>query len=270
MPTKRSIVLDPLIPRHSDIMELAKRDGRVDVDGLAAHFDVTPQTIRKDLNVLCDHDLLERVHGGAIYKSGVSNYAYTARRSHAAAEKAAIGKAAAQLIPDNASLILNIGTTTEQVAEALVRHDGLMVITNNINVANILHNGSNAEVVVAGGMLRKSDGGLVGEATIDFIKQFKVDFAVIGVSSIDSDGSLLDYDYREVRIAQAILQHARKRILVSDSMKFERNAPVRIGHLADIDYFVTDRMPSEAIQTLCRDAETEIIVALPSNSESEL
>ncbi|PLW76688.1 DeoR/GlpR family DNA-binding transcription regulator [Cohaesibacter celericrescens] len=259
--------MEALIPRHQDILDIAKREGRVDVDGLADTFDVTPQTIRKDLNYLCDKDRLERVHGGAIYPSGVTNYAYESRRMHAALEKEVIGKAAAQLIPDNASLILNIGTTTEQVARALVRHDGLMVITNNINVANILHELSNADVVVAGGMLRKSDGGLVGEATIDFIEQFKVDFAVIGVSAIDADGSLLDYDYREVRISQTILQHARKTILVSDSMKFERNAPVRIGHLSDIDIFVVDKTPSEEIQQICRDAETQIVVASPSNSE---
>ena len=262
--------MEPLIPRQRDIMDMAKRDGRVEVDDLAVAFDVTPQTIRKDLNFLCEQELLERIHGGAIYPSGVTNYAYESRRKHAASEKEAIGRAAAKLIHDNASLIINIGTTTEQVAQALVRHDDLMVITNNINVAHILHSSSNSNVVVAGGMLRKSDGGIVGEATMDFIKQFKVDFAVIGVSAIDPDGSLLDYDYQEVRVSQIIQQHARKTILVCDAMKFERNAPVRIGHLADIDYFVIDRMPPEPIQQICRDAETEIIVAIPPNSEIEL
>ncbi|WP_119308700.1 DeoR/GlpR family DNA-binding transcription regulator [Cohaesibacter haloalkalitolerans] len=261
--------MENLIPRHKDILDIAKRDGRVDVDSLAASFNVTPQTIRKDLNFLCDGEMLERVHGGAIFPSGVANYAYAARRQHAAAEKASIGKATAALIPDSASLIINIGTTTEQVAHALVRHDSLMVITNNINVANIMHTGSNAEVVVAGGMLRKEDGGLVGEATVDFIRQFKVDFAIIGTSAIDEDGTLLDYDFREVRVAQAILQHARKTILVSDSMKFERTAPVRIGHLSDVDYFVTDTLPSEDIQAICHDAGTEIIVAAPDKSENE-
>ena len=261
--------MEQLIPRQQEILDIAKREGRVDVDTLSSAFDVTPQTIRKDLNLLCDRELLERVHGGAIFPSGVANYAYDARRLHASAEKEAIGKMAARLIPDNASIILNIGTTTEQVAHALVRHDGLLVITNNINVAHILHTGSNAEVVVAGGTLRKSDGGIIGEATTDFIKQFKVDYAIIGVSAIDQDGSLLDYDYREVRVSQAILQHARKTILVSDSMKFERNAPVRIGHLKDIDHFVVDQMPSPEIQNICRDAGTEILIAPPTDSENE-
>lgn len=262
--------MDALHPRQIDILDLAKREGRVEVDGLAEHFSVTPQTIRKDLNFLCDQEMLERVHGGALYPSGVTNFAYEARRLHAASAKEAIGKAAAGLVPDNASVILNIGTTTEQVAHALLRHEGLMVITNNINVANILHVANGVDVAVAGGMLRKSDGGLVGEATIDFIQQFKVDYAIVGTSSIDSDGSLLDYDYREVRVSQAILQHARKTILVCDSMKFERNAPVRIGHLADIDIFVTDQMPSEEIQQICRDADTQLVIAAQSSNGDEL
>lgn len=262
--------MEPLNPRQNDILQLAKREGRVEVDPLALQFDVTPQTIRKDLNLLCDQDLLQRTHGGALYPSGVSNLAYEARRQYASAEKEAIGKAAAALVPDNASVILNIGTTTEQVAHALIRHEGLLVITNNLNVATILHNASSIDVAVAGGLVRKADGGLIGEATVDFIEQFKVDFAIIGTSAIDADGTLLDYDFREVRVAQAILKHARKVILVSDSMKFERSAPVRIGHLSDIDCFVTDKMPSDDIQALCDTHSVELILAPPDTRETEL
>ncbi len=101
------------------------------------------------------------------------------------------------------------------------------------------------EVIIAGGMVRSSDGGILGEQTVDFISQFKVDYAVIGVSAIDDDGSLLDFDYREVRAAQAIIENARNVILVSDSMKFTRSAPVRIGHISQVDIFVTDRTPPE-------------------------
>ena len=85
---------------------------------------------------------------------------------------------------------------------------------------------------IAGGIVRGSDGGIVGEAAVDFIKQFKVDYAVIGASAIDADGALLDFDYREVKVAQAIIANARHVILVSDSTKFERTAPVRIAHLS--------------------------------------
>ena len=186
---------------------------------------------------------------------------YDSRRMLAADEKRRIGAHAASLIPDNSSIMLNIGTTTEQVARALRRHEGIMAITNNINVAHILRDTPSAEVIIAGGLVRKSDGGIVGEATVDFIKQFKVDYAVIGASAIDEDGSILDYDYREVSVAREIIQHARETILVADSMKFERNAPVRIAHLSDIDVLVTDRVPPEAIVALCTDAGVRIVVA---------
>jgi DeoR family glycerol-3-phosphate regulon repressor len=253
--------VEPLTPRQAEIMALARQNGRVDVDELALHFTVTPQTIRKDLNELCDRKLLNRQHGGASYPSGVSNYAYEARRVLATEEKRLIGLKAASLIPDHSSVILNIGTTTEQVAIALRKHIGLMVVTNNINAANILREVPSAEVVIAGGLVRHADGGVVGEAAVDFIRQFRVDYAVIGTSAIDVDGTLLDFDLREVKVAQAVIETAHETILVADAMKFSRRAPVRIGHLAQIDVFVTDQEPPQEIVEICRDNEVRIELA---------
>eukprot|EP01034_Spumella_vulgaris_P045797 gene45797-57071_t len=199
--------MNSVSPRQQQILALARQSGNVTVDDLALRFDVTPQTIRKDLNELCDGRFLARTHGGAILSSGVENLAYEARLHMAAAEKIVIGKKAASLIPDNCSLFINIGTTTEEVARALVNHQGLLVITNNIHVATILMPRPGIEVIVAGGMLRKSDRGIVGEAASEFISQFKVDHAVIGASALDEDGAMLDFDYHEVRVAKAILQN---------------------------------------------------------------
>jgi DeoR family glycerol-3-phosphate regulon repressor len=248
-----------LSARQTEIMALAKEQGRVLVDELAARFAVTPQTIRKDLNDLCDIRALNRIHGGAVFPSGNENVKYEARRSMAATEKQEIGRAAAELIPDNSSLFINIGTTTEAVGDALVDHRELMVITNNINVANRLRVFPSIEVVIAGGVVRGSDGGVVGEAAVDFIRQFKVDFAVIGVSAIDEDGALLDFDFREVKVAQAIIANARHVILVSDASKFERTAPVRIGHISQVQTFITDRCPSGSIRSICAENGVKLI-----------
>ncbi len=258
-----------LIPRQHAILDLAKQVGRVTVEDLAGRFEVTPQTIRKDLNELCDQRLLTRVHGGAILASSVENVGYDARRQIAAREKMAIGKAAAELIPNDASLFINIGTTTEAVAQALLQHSGLMVITNNINVAHVMRAYPQVEVVIAGGVVRRSDGGIVGEAAVDFIRQFKVDFAVVGVSAIDEDGSLLDYDYREVKVAQAIMANARRVILVADSTKFDRTAPVRIGTIDQVDVFVTDRLPSERLREHLAAAEVDLLEAMPARAEED-
>lgn len=261
LPTPVAKSMEPLSPRQLDIVALAKSEGRVTVDGLAVRFAVTPQTIRKDLNELCGQGVLTRFHGGALPHSGVANFAYEARRQLAPDAKRAIGMAAAELVPDGASLLINIGTTTEQVATALRGRDGLMVITNNINVANILQGYTSIEVIVAGGVLRHGDGGIVGEAAVDFIRQFKVDYAIIGTSALDSDGSLLDYDYREVKVAQTIIGNARTSILVADTMKFERTAPVRIGHLSSLDHFVTEASPPVGIQRICTEHDVQLHIA---------
>ena len=138
------------------------------------------------------------------------------------------------------------------MARALQDHQGLLVITNNLNVATLLYPHPRIEVIVAGGPVRRADGAVIGKAAVDFIRQFKVDHAVVGVSAIDRDGALLDFDYREVQVARAIIDNARQTILVADRMKFERSAPVRIGHLSDIDVFITDRLPDADIADICK------------------
>ncbi len=245
--------------RHEEIVKLARQEGRVLVDALATRFSVSVQTIRKDLNDLCAKGVLTRIHGGAVYPSGIENVEYEARRQIAAAEKAAMGRAVAALIPDNASLFINIGTTTEAVGQALTGHKGLMVITNNINVANKMRVHRDCEVVIAGGIVRGSDGGIVGEAAVDFFRQFKVDYAVIGASAIDADGALLDYDFREVKVAQAIIANARHVILAADATKFERTAPVRIAHMSQVHTFVTDHCASEAVRRICIESGVRLI-----------
>ena len=257
-----------LSPRQHQILSLARQSGTVMVEDLAMRFDVTPQTIRKDLNELCDGRMLSRTHGGAMLTSGVENVAYESRRQLAASEKQIIGLRTAALIPNNCSLFINIGTTTEEVARALIHHEGLLVITNNIHVATILMPCPKIDVIVAGGNLRRSDGGIVGETAVDFISQFKVDHAVIGASAIDDDGAMLDFDFREVRVAQAILSNARNVILVADAMKFTRSAPVRIGHLSQVDVFVTDVVPSEQIVELCKHSGVELEIAGEPDSQT--
>lgn len=245
--------------RRQQILDIVREVGAVSVDELNQRFDVTPQTIRKDLNHLCEERLLARTHGGARLASSVENMSYEARRVLACKQKQAIGRAVAGIIPDNASLFVNIGTTTEAVAQALLHHQQLMVITNNINVASLMRPYSQNKVIIASGEVRSTDGGIIGESAVDFIKQFKVDFAVIGASAIDEEGALLDYDYREVRVSQAILSNARHVILVADASKHERTAPVRIGHISQAHTFVTDYCPAVAFQRLLASLDVRTI-----------
>jgi DeoR family glycerol-3-phosphate regulon repressor len=251
--------MDLLPRRHAEIMSLLRETGRVAVDELAARFGVTPQTIRRDLTELSRSRALTRVHGGAMVASGVANLAYEARQLVAQTQKRLIGEAAARLIPDHSSLFINIGTTTEEVARALGGHAGLLIITNNLQVAWALHREASLEVIIAGGTVRRSDGAIVGAATVEHIRQFRTDFAVIGTSAIDPDGTLLDFDSREVQVSRAIIESARRVVLVTDGSKFKRAAPVRIAHLRDVDILVTDRLPSPETAALCEEHGVEVI-----------
>ncbi|RKR06020.1 DeoR family transcriptional regulator [Kushneria sinocarnis] len=219
--------------RHQAILDFVRQRGYASIEQLTDHFGVTPQTIRRDLNQLADAGRLRRVHGGAGMESSTVNTAYSDRKLINHEAKARIARCLANQIPDRSSLFINIGTSTELVAKALLEHSELEVITNNLNVAAILQHREDFNVIIAGGSVRSRDGGIIGEATIDFINQFKVDYGIIGISSIDEDGALLDYDYQEVRVAQAIISNSRQVYLAADHSKFTRNAVVRLGNLKE-------------------------------------
>lgn len=249
--------------RHPEILDLARREGKVTVDGLARRFGVTLQTVRRDLAELAGAGRLERVHGGAVLPSGTANIAYEERRRMHGEEKRAIARAAARLVPDDAAVFLNIGTSTEAVARELLRHRGLMVVTNNMNVGSILLGSPDARVVLAGGTIRRSDGGLVGALAMQTVRQFKFDVAVIGCSALDGDGDLLDFDLEEVGVSQEALARSRGSLLVADHSKLQRSAPARIASLGDLDALVTDRPPPAALAAACAGWGTQVVVAEP-------
>ena len=247
--------------RHEEILGLLRIQGAVEVDSLAHRFGVTTQTIRNDLALLGRRGLIQRTHGGARRLMSVSSRDYAERRSHRGAAKQAIGCRAAGLIPNDCSIALNIGTTTEQVAHALNDHSDLMVLSNNINIINLLTGCRSMALVQVGGRVRQRDGAVVGEDAVEFISRYKVDYAIIGASSLDADGAILDFDVREVSVARAILQNSRTRILVCDSSKFETRAPVRICDIRDVDYFVTDLPPPDSFAVAAEQGRTSIMVA---------
>ncbi|MCB1390887.1 MAG: DeoR/GlpR transcriptional regulator [Rhodobacteraceae bacterium] len=246
--------------RLPEILEIARAEGRVTVDGLATRFGVTAQTIRRDLAELDDAGKLERVHGGAILRSGTVNIGYQERAALNADEKRAIARACAASIPEGASVFLAIGTTTEAVARELRRHDGLMVVTNNMNVANILAENPQCQVILTGGTLRRSDGGLTGPLTEAAIRQFKVDIAIIGCSALDAEGDMLDYDIQEVGVSHTLIAQARRAWLVTDHSKLSRTAPARIGSLSVLDTVFTNRPLPAPLAARCQQWQTRVVV----------
>jgi DeoR family glycerol-3-phosphate regulon repressor len=236
--------------RHNQIVKLMEQRDFISIDELVKHFKVTPQTIRRDLNALADTNVVTRHHGGACLSSSTKNIEYLDRKESNQQAKSNIAKSLAALIPNDSSLFINIGTTTEAVARALIHHKNLRVVTNNIHVASILSENKSCSIIVAGGEVRNNDGGIIGESTVEFIDQFQMDFGIIGISGIDASGSLLDYDYREVRVSQSIIRNSRQVLLAADQTKFGRNAMVRLGNINEAQHLFTDFEPSENIKNL--------------------
>ena len=247
--------------RKKEIIDLVRTQGFLSIEALAKHFSVSSQTRRRDVNELAKKGLLRRYHGGAGLPSSVENLGYQARKVFCSSGKVRIARTLAKHIPNEASLFIDIGTTAEEVAKALCEHKGLRIITNNLNAACTLSEKSDFEVFVTGGIVRSGDRGITGEATIDFINQFNVDFGIISISGIDAEGSLLDFDYSEVRVGQAIISRSRKVFLAADHTKFGRDAMVRICKITDVDALFTDQAPPQPMANLLSAAQVEVFIA---------
>lgn len=249
-------------PRQSDLLEAVRVHGSISVEALADRFGVTLQTVRRDVKLLSEAGLLARFHGGVrLPASTTENIAYRQREALHADAKQRIARAVAARVPQGSSLLINLGTTTEAVARALLQHQGLRVITNNLNVAAILADNPHCEVIVTGGLVRHSDRGMVGAAAVDLIRQFKVDIALMGISGIESDGTLRDFDYREVQVSRAIIEQSREVWMVADSSKFNRPAMVEVARMDQLDILFTDALPPDPYPVLFADAGVRVEVA---------
>jgi len=248
--------------RHRAILSLVRSQGFVSSDALAAQLEVSVQTIRRDLDQLQEDRQLVRRHGGAGLDSSIENVSYADRKVLYGAEKVAIAELVARHIPPRSSVFINIGTTTEAVARALAGHDGLRVITNNLHVAFSLSRTTDFEVNIAGGRVRNRDGGVIGPLTTEAIDTYRFDYGIIGISGIDEDGALLDFDPDEIRAARAILRNARSVFLVADHSKFTRRPMLRMGSIKEVTALFTDREPPKAIQAIL--SEHGVMLYLPA------
>lgn len=232
-----------LSTRQQTILDWARLEEHLEVESLAERFDVTPQTIRKDINQLCEQGLLRRRYGGVSLPSSVTNLSFSSRQVINQLAKQAIAARLAALIPENSSVFLGIGTTIEFVARELSSHNELKVFTNNLNVASLLCNSPGVDVQVAGGRLRHNDHDVVGERATAFFGEYCADFGIIGAGSLDPTYGVMDFEIEEARVSQAILGNSRRRILVADQSKWDRQALARVVPFSDVDVLITDHLP---------------------------
>lgn len=247
--------------RQAEIADLVQKAGFASVEELADRFEVTTQTIRRDVNGLCELGILRRTHGGVEPPAPASNIHYSTRQILNLAGKQVIAKQVADVVENNHSIAFSIGTTPEIVMQALVAHDKLAIFTNNLNVAFTASINPSFQVTIAGGRLRHGDRDILGSSARAFFSNYKVDIGVFGVAGVDEDGTLLDFHEDEVSARQSILANSRKSYLVLDHSKFGRSAHVRGGKLSDVDAIFTDRPVPEAFLASLDGTKTRIFVA---------
>lgn len=229
-----------MIARHQQILELLQQQREVSVQALAARFGVSPLTIRRDLDTLEREGAVTRTHGGAVFSpASVIEFAFRQRAQDHTAEKVAIARYVASLVPPGMTLVLDTGTTTLEVARALVGVPRLRVLTSSLAIAAALHTCTNLDLVLLGGNARHHSPDLSGPLTEDNLLQFQTEMAIIGADAVGREG-LYTSDLGIARISRAMIACARETWLVVDSSKFTRRSFVKFADWSAITHLVTD------------------------------
>ncbi|MEB8385863.1 DeoR/GlpR family DNA-binding transcription regulator [Rhodobacteraceae bacterium KMM 6894] len=234
--------------RRDQITDIVLERGAITVGALADLLEVSTQTIRRDIDILCEGDTLRRRHGRIELDAQHLNTPFDQRAGTNLAGKRAIGAAAARLIPDGATLFMSIGSTPLSVARALHRRKNLTVITNNLSAAMALSDEQSNRIILPGGEVRLPDRDILGEDVLDFFGRYRAEFGIFGAAGVTPDGSLLDFHTAEVRVRQRIRDNAQVSILVMDHSKFGRMAPAAGDCLADMDHVILDRRPESGFE----------------------
>ena len=247
--------------RQNHIIELVREQGYASIEMMAGRFGVSQQTVRRDIIYLSEKKLLQRHHGGAGLPSGINSLAYSNRKIRNTREKHLISNAIAAQIPNGASLYIDIGTTMEAVANALLEHEGLRIITNHIGVVSILCEKTDFEIILTGGLVRNRDRAVTGETTAEFLRKFRVGYGIFGIGSLADDGQLLDYDYRDAQASRAALEISRHKFVVADHSKFNADAMMPFAHVSEIDALFTDKKPPSPIVDAIKKGGSDLFIA---------
>lgn len=239
-----------LTPRQLSIIDMLQDQTTLTNIELAQALQVTEQTIRKDVRLLDQAGLIERFHGGVMIKpqDQVVNDSIEVRECTLVEEKQRMAQAIADLIPQDATVFITIGTTVEQVAQYL-KNKHITVITNSLRVASILYQSPDVKVFVPSGSLKPQNGGIEGPASIRSLSSFHANFVITSLGSIAEDGTLLDYNQTEVMAAQTMFENADQLIVAVDHTKFNARAPIKLGHLSEVSYLVADYIPNPKLKT---------------------
>ena len=249
------------VERRTKILELLEKRGQITVMDLSRRFKTSEVTIRNDLKALHDRGLIRRAHGGAVKVTTVSmDPSLKIKAELHADEKRRIGAAAAEMINDGDSIILDSGTTTHQIARQIKHKKDLKVITNGLNIAMELFGANDIQLIFLGGVIRQNSLSAVGHFAEDILAQLSADKVFLAVDACDLEFGLSTPNVEESQVNQAMARIAKEKILVADSSKFGKRSLSRIIPLSEIDVIVTDRgLPTE-IQNELRARDLKLVL----------
>jgi DeoR/GlpR family transcriptional regulator of sugar metabolism len=236
----------------------AVRSGTAHVGALADEFGVSEMTVRRDLETLARDGKLERVHGGAVNVESERPFSEIAVERLEAKDR--IGRAAAAMVEDGQTVMLDIGTTTLQVARHL-RGRMLTVVTTNLAAYEELLPEPSIELVLPGGVVRRNYRSLVGMLAEDNLRRLRADIAFVGTSGIDADFAVWDTTMVEVPIKRAMIAAGQRTVLLADAAKFDMDATVHVCEASELDAVVTDERLPAARRKALRQLGVEVIVA---------
>lgn len=234
-----------LSDRQTEILALIKADGAQSVEDLARRYGLTTQTLRRDINQLCDLGLARRFHGGVDVPVEGRNISASARFALNSRAKQAIARRIAADIPEGATVLMGIGSSVQYVAEALREHRDLTVATNNVDVALTLGDAKNCEIHLSGGIYRPDDREMVGIDVLRFFARFHATCAVMGAGGLHVEAGLLEFSHDDAEVSRAIVENTQLCLLAADASKWNRPAVVRAVPFERIDRFYTDRLPAD-------------------------
>ena len=234
---KEKVVKMLAAERHLKIIEIISKSGSVQVEELAKTLDVSLMTIRRDLEKLRQEGRIDRCHGGAIMKREVP---YLEKRVKETEAKHKIAELSAKLVRKGNVVYLDAGTTTYEVAKAIVDIPNLTVITNDLEIAEFFLT-SNANLMICGGIVQKSTGSMVGAFANQFMENMRVDVAFLGAQTIDDQFSVLTPTVEKAIMKQTICRNSKEKFLVVDSSKFGKQALVRINDLSSYTAVITNK-----------------------------
>lgn len=249
------------LDRRNQIIDMITQQRTVKNAELMERFDISIETVRRDLEYLEQQGYLRRVYGGAVVNTALGSEPEYASRSQAQSkEKVAIAKAAAALVDQEDTVFLGVGTTVQAMAQYLRSRTELTVFTNALRTAVELSEAPGCTVILPGGQLRAKELTLSGFPAEDNFIHFNVDKAFIGIGGITESG-VTDFHVGEARLHRQLIKNARQSVILADSSKLGVRAMNNVCPLEDVDIVITDaKAPKQIIKALTQ-AGVRVIVA---------